>query len=313
MEIARPLVIANARRIDFQSAVNRRRYSISVAEPLRAAVGTRCPVLYVLDGNWYFCSAVEAVRANAPGAVVVGIGYPDDDAYVSEVLERHKPLPGWAADAPAFRAVVGFERMYDLSLPASEEVLTREFPRGTDIRATDVGGLNSFLQVLETEVKPRVAEMVAIDPSNQAIFGHSLGGLAVLHALFLNPSSFRTFVAASPAIWWSQRAVLDGERGFSDAVRKGKVSSRVLVTMGGEEQTADLKIAAKLGMDLAEYAGHVCEYRMVENARELTERLRALQGRQNFAVEEYVVFPGQHHGISPWPALGRAVSFAFPP
>lgn len=311
MEPTQPIVIEKAVRVDFRSAVNQRPYSISIALPLVAAPEKGYRVLYVLDGYWYFGSAMEAVRKNAPDVVVVGVGYPDDESYIQNVLERHPSLPVWFKAEPAFRSAVFLERFYDLSLPASDDVLASDLRTyGTVLAAKDVGGLNDFLKVLETEIKPRVAAMAPIDSSNQAIFGHSLGGLAVLHALFVAPSAFRTFIAASPSIWWSKEAVLGGEGKFADAVCAGTAKPRVLVTMGSEEQTADPKVAARFSLDSAEFVTQVGRHRMVDNARELTERLKALSGSGDFEIE-YAVFPAQSHGIAPWPALGRAVSFAF--
>lgn len=268
-------------------------------------------MLYVLDGDWYFGSAVEAVRSNAPEVVVVGIGYPEDEPYIESVLERHRPLPPRTKDESPFRLAAGFERMYDLTLPASDEVLARSFTQDARIRAADVGGLDAFLKVLETEIKPCIAAVAPLDGSNQVIFGHSLGGLAVLHALFVEPDAFRTFLAASPSVWWDGKALLKGERKFAEAVRTGIVTARVLITMGSEEQTADPRIVGKWGLNFAEYEVLVREHRMVENARELTERLKALSAAGTFEVEEFAIFPKQHHAISVWPALGRAVSFAF--
>jgi ferri-bacillibactin esterase len=313
IETARPVVIARAMQFDLVSKVNRRRYSIRVAQPLADSPGRPCPVFYVLDGDWYFGSAVEAVRSNAPHAVVVGIGYPDDEGFVKRVVERRYPLPAWLKDVPPAVAAASLERMYDLSLPASDEVLASDFPRSSRISGSEVGGLDAFLEVLETEIKPRVGAIAPIDSSNQAIFGHSLGGLAVLHSLFVEPSAFRTFVAASPSIWWNEKSVLSGETRFAEAVRAGNASPRLLVTMGSEEERADPELAAKCEMDLPEYEALVRKHRMVENARELTERLKGLSGSGHFTVEEYAVFPKQDHWNSLWPALGRAVSFAFPP
>ena len=313
MHGARPVVMPKAVRYDFRSDINDRSYSLSVALPLVASPDKGSPVLYVLDGDWYFGSAVEAIRNNAPEVAVVGIGYPDDEAHIGSVLARRQPLPPWAREMPAFRAAVALERLYDLSLPASEAVLTNDFPKAYEVRESDVGGLEPFLRVVESEIKPRVASLLPIDSSNQALFGHSLGGLAVIHALFAAPGAFRTFVAASPAIWWNDGAVLDGEAKFADLLRATRETPRILVTMGSEEETPDPKIAAKYSLDYAEYSVRIRRARMVENARELTERLIALGGTHGFEVEEYAIFQKQAHGISPWPAIGRAVSFAYPP
>jgi hypothetical protein len=136
--------------------------------------------------------------------------------------------------------------------------------------------------------------------------------LAVLHALFTQPGTYRTFIAASPSIWWADRAVLGGEAKFGDAVRAGTASPRVLITMGSEEQTPDPRYAARFGLDPKDHAARIRKLRMVENASALTERLRALRGTGDFEVEEYAVFAKQDHNAAAWPALGRAISFAFP-
>jgi hypothetical protein len=52
--------------------------------------------------------------------------------------------------------------------------------------------------------------------------------------------------------------------------------------------------------------------RMVANACDLAGRLKALHGAPGYEVSDCAVFPEQGHGISPWPAIGRATSFAFP-
>jgi predicted alpha/beta superfamily hydrolase len=312
METQQSVVMENTARVDFRSEVNHRSYSITVGLPLIACPAKGCPVLYVLDGNWYFGSAVEAVRVYAPAAVVVGIGYPNDEPYIKRVLERHEQIPAYIKDQPAFRTVPYLERFYDLSLPASDEVLASDLDESNQIRARHVGGLDYFLEVIETEIKPRVAALVPIDSSRQTIFGHSLGGLAVLHALFMAPDTFRTFIAASPSIWWNGKAVLAGESKFAAAVRAGTATPRVLITMGGEEQTPDPKYAVRFGLDIEHQAAQIRRHRMIDNARELTERLKALRGSDAFEVEEYSVFPKQHHNIAAWSALARGVSFAFP-
>ncbi|WP_211610845.1 alpha/beta hydrolase [Paraburkholderia haematera] len=266
-------------------------------------------VLYVLDAHAYFTSALEAVRANVRDVVVVGIGYPSDPAFVKKAIEPLGPLPG-LNELTSMAYAFGLTRMYDLSLPVSADVLAKENIPMFNLTTEQVGGLDDFLATIETEVKPRVAEMVSIDSSNQAIFGHSLGGLAVLHALFVEPNAFRTFIAASPSIWWSEKAVLANEDNFSAAVVAGAVSPRVLVTMGSEEETAK-PVPAGLKMDQAEFDARIRSGRMVENARELTARLQALRGSNGYQVEDYAVFAKQGHGLAAWPALGRAIDFAF--
>lgn len=309
MKSSRPVTLANTEQAEFRSEVNGRSYSISVALPLVRAPKEGCPVFYVLDGHWYFASAVEAVRGNAPEVVVVGISYPSDEMYVESVLERHRPLPTWLVDQLGPWTAASLERTYDFSLPASDEALAASCLPEFVPSSRNVGGLDDFLKTLETEVKPRVGAMASIDKSNQAIFGHSLGGLAALHSLFVEPSAYRTFIASSPAIWWNDKAVLSGEARLAEAVRAGKVKARVLITMGSEED--DPRIAARFDVDIDRYAALLRKHRMIENARELIGRLKALRAGKGFEVEDYAIFPKQDHRTAPWPALGRAVSFAF--
>jgi len=301
------VTIPHTRRVDFKSKVNGRYYSISIGLPFDPPPQNGYRVLYVLDGYAYFGSATEAVRinGNAPATVVVGIGYPDSPEFIESVLAHHGALtPHMAALAPIWAAVT-LGRCFDLSLPASDEVLA---PMQMGLTSKDVGGLDNFLKTIETEVKPRVADIVAIDSSNQAIFGHSLGGLAVLHALFTEPNAFRTFVAASPSIHWGRNAVLAGEERFSAAVRDGAARPRVLLTMGADEDV----VVPTSGADSKAVEEARRQSRMVETAGDLSVRLQALRGTSPYEVEDYAVFPRQGHGISPWPALGRAISFAFP-
>ena len=69
------------------------------------------------------------------------------------------------------------------------------------------------------------------------MFGHSLGGLFALHVLFTHPESFKTYLVLSPSIWFNNRVVLGHEAAFAASVKSGKISPRVFVAVGGEEET----------------------------------------------------------------------------
>jgi predicted alpha/beta superfamily hydrolase len=306
--------IPNTRHFEFVSKLNGRRYAADVALPSEPAPAKGYKVLYVLDGNDYFASATEAVRANgnAPGVVVVGIGYPNDPDFIEKVLDRHPDLPQAGAE-PRFETARGIERQYDLSLPASEAVLAEQaLPGSPPMTPADVGGVDDFLKIIETEVKPRVAAIAPVDPDQQVLFGHSLGGLAVIEALFTEPDAFRSFIAASPSIWWSDSAVLAKEAAFSAKVTSGAARPRVLITVGAEEAQVP-KLPASMDAALPRLKMMVAKARMVGNACDLAQRLKALHGAPPYEVADCAVFANQGHNISPWPALGRAVTFAFPP
>ncbi|WP_244442597.1 alpha/beta hydrolase [Azospirillum lipoferum] len=232
------------------------------------------PVLYLLDGNSIFGTATEAMRVigghgaavGIPPALVIAIGYPIETAF----------------DQP--------RRARDYTPPAAGA------PSGT-------GGADAFLDFIETEVKPEVERRFRVDRSRQTLFGHSYGGLFVLHALFTRCVAFQRYVAASPSIWWQDRAVLAEERRFTEAPPPAAATRSLLVTVGESELQAPPGEPPDPAREERRRKA-----RMEENARELAERLAAL-GRHGPAVS-FVSFPGENHGSVIPAAISRAVAVA---
>jgi predicted alpha/beta superfamily hydrolase len=302
--------IPNTRRFEFTSKVNGHRYAISVSIPFIPVPAQGYAVLYVMDGNWYFGSASEATRDwNAPGVVVVGIGYPTDKAYVDEIFSKYaSEAKAEKPDVPGFRAAPGMARDYDLTSPATDSELAAQ---GSAVKSELVGHVDDYLKMIETEVKPRIAAMVHIDPKNQALFGDSLGGLATLHALLVEPAAFRTFIIGSPSIWWANKAVLKDEPKFAAAVTSGKASPRVIVTMGSEESTAPNPVPASWKTTYAKLDADLKRARMVENGRDFVAFLKSVHGGPGYVVADYKPFDDLDHGAASWAALARGIPFAF--
>ena len=53
---------------------------------------------------------------------------------------------------------------------------------------------------------------VAVDPARQSLWGHSYGGLFVLHTLLRQPATFQRYIAADPSFWWHDGFILQEER-----------------------------------------------------------------------------------------------------
>ncbi len=168
--------------------------------PPKLDQGVPQPVFYVLDGNYYFGTACDAMGMNSLVGIVVGIGYPLEDR--EEITHR---------------------RTLDLSLPNASG-------------SKKYGGADAFLRVVEEEIKPFINARFKIDPARQCLYGHSLGGLTVLRQLFRNPQAYSTYIAASPSIWWNSRAVLGDEEAFSRRARAGELHIQLLITSAGDEQ-----------------------------------------------------------------------------
>ncbi|TMV45565.1 alpha/beta hydrolase [Paenibacillus mesophilus] len=251
-----------------RSSVGGREYRISVAMPAESPPPAGFPVIYLLDANSVFGTMVEAIRVQggrpektgvAP-AVIVGIGYRTDAPF-----------------APS--------RYYDFTLPAADS----ELPVRPDGRPwPEHGGADSFLTFLENDLMPTIESEYPIDRSRRTLFGHSLGGLFVLHTLFTKPSAFRTYVAGSPSIHWNKAQLRREEEQFLACPEREPFDAALLIAAGELENTH------KSGMN--------------RNAKELAERLSVLADR-GLRVE-YKEFEGEGH-ISVLPVLvNRAIRFA---
>jgi predicted alpha/beta superfamily hydrolase len=238
------------------------------------------PVIYLSDGNSNFTTMVAAsqkLRMQGP-IVVVGIGYPSEsETYFQE------------------------RRFNDLTSKAPDEYI-KTIPFKVKVEKT--GGNEDYLNFIEQEVKPLIEKKFKIDRNRQTFFGHSLGGLLVLHACFTRPESYQNFIAASPSIWWNDRAVLEEEKAFLKKYPSLKQPTRLLVTMGELEQTPGPK-ADK------ERAALLVKNRMVDNSRELSERL-SQSTPKNFSVR-FKLFEAEDHGSVVLSAAGWAMRLALTP
>lgn len=262
-------------------------YRIFIARPAAGipAPAGGFPVIYALDGNTSFAILAQIVRARSSGpfagiepAIVVGIGYPTDAAYDMD------------------------RRIFDDTPPAK---VLRLAPRPDGTPWPAVGGADLFLDFIAAELMPAILCDCRGDRNRQALFGHSLGGLFVLHVLFTRPSLFRHYVAASPSIWWNDCFIHEEERAFTADLRSQAADADLLIAVGGEEQT--LTAAERARPDWEARALWKSQNRMLDNARALSQRLAAFE--TSGLRTSYVEFAGEDHGSVVPAALSRAVTF----
>ena len=287
-------VIPMTRQIDFVSTVNGRRYRIQIAMPGSPPPANGFGVLYVLDGDGYFGTYAGAVRLRAMAheidpVIVVGIGYPDAAGDFAVTLRR---------------------RQFDLT-PTDADDETKAMPGPAGEPPPEFGGADAFLQVIETEIKPKVAAVAPVDAGHDVLFGHSLGGLFVLHALFRHPAAFRGYLALSPSIWWNHRSVLDGEKDFSRSITAHGAAPRVMLAVGGNEQQMPLPPYPP-GLTREALEALVNRAAMVDNVRGLSDRLASLHGATGYQVHS-MVFDGESHNSVAWRSVNAFLDFAFAP
>ncbi|WP_233568075.1 alpha/beta hydrolase [Cohnella faecalis] len=163
------------------SEKNGREYRILIARPADPPPPGGYPIIFALDGDATFFTLAEAVRLQTrkphgyDPAIVVGIGYPSGEPFDMT------------------------RRCFDFTIPAEEGTLP---VRPDGCPWPESGGADRFLDFLEFELFPFVGTRFEVDSARQTIFGHSLGGLFVLHALFARTGLFANYAAGSPSIWW---------------------------------------------------------------------------------------------------------------
>lgn len=249
-----PVTLPGTRQALIEARATGETYRLYLALPKAEPPPAGFPVLYMLDANASFATMAQTMAVlsiwSSTGVVpmvIVGIGYPTEDAFD------------------------GVRRGFDYT-PAG-------LPDGTPqdhahLLPYPMGGAEPFQRFIEDEVKPWAQAQAPIDRARQALLGHSFGGLFVLHALFTAPGTFTTYIAASPSITWGEPAIHALEARFS-ADATGRPPLRLLATAGEYEQ----KLAPyELGLPEAEATlARLERFAMIDQARALVGRLNALE------------------------------------
>ena len=141
----------------------------------------RYPVLYLLDGEDYFLSAVaisEQLSGLIPPMIVVGI---DNMGHSFRQADLTPTKVGQSALVNAGDATLS-------------------------------GGGELFFSFMEKELMPYIDSKYPT--AGYRIFsGHSLGGLAVVNAFFNRTNLFNAYIALDPSLWWDQQRWIKKEEG----------------------------------------------------------------------------------------------------
>ncbi len=195
-----------------------REYEVCVSLPARYDTGNaEYAVLYVLDGNLLFGAAADIARMVSmgrmmlpesaelpypmpPEMIVVGVGYPAQDAFsiVPEFSRR---------------------RMYDFTHAADvsgeglrlKQPLLQMFPEGVPY-----GGGESFFNFLTSCLAAELSTRYRVDDSQQILFGASAGGTFAACTMFEQARFFSHFIIASPSLFLCDEDVFERERRFAE-------------------------------------------------------------------------------------------------
>ena len=217
------------------------------------------PVLYVLDGNAYFGSFAQArwVAEYLPvgKAIVVGVGYPGDEAWD---VRRMNDFTAALLDPPPrqWRSLAQYKS----------------------------GARKPFLDFLTGKLRAEISRRYRVDPDRHSLFGHSLGGLFALYALYERPDAFHSIVAASPSMEWNEQGMLAEERAFTARLASGRIgkTSRLMVVVGDQDTDDDPEPARALADRLDRLSGHGLRVRLLRYPDEVhvTVPARSVTDRQ---------------------------------
>lgn len=247
-------------RFVIESGEPARRWRVNIGIPTRQA-SAPAPVLYMLDGNaaaMVFDQALLSDLAAHAAPVLVFIGY-DNDLRIDSAA-RTLDYTAWLD--------------------------TADDENGTS--QSSGGGAEAFLEVIQQQIKPEVERRARVDTTQQALWGHSLGGLFVLSTLYTQPSAFQQYVSASPSLWWSQGAPQGAmEQGFI----AHPAPANVWLMLGGDERSGNRGVRdmsnPRVVAHLRRIAGAT-----PDAAHALSGRLADVPGVQ----VTYREFPGLGHG-----------------
>ena len=231
------------------------------------------PVLYILDGDAYAPLAAAEARIEAEHAIeesylLVSIGYP-----ATQLFDQHR------------RQFDDTTRWTDLEAAAREHV---------DVANT--GGAAAFAHFIVQDLRTEIARRYVVDPARQSLFGHSLGGLFVLHVLMEDPGAFAFYAAASPSAWWNHEEIIAQAEVYA---REHKQMPRLQISVGEYEQK--LSPAEVLRPEAERRQAKLKARHMVDSAARLAALLHA----------HLVIVPEADHVGSVPEALRLALQVAF--
>ena len=208
------------------------------------SVKTPSKVLYMLDGN----AAIDDVDKDtlrllaksetpntAPALVFIGYQTPYRFDVTARAYDYTPPL--YARPAKAFQEK-GRERLN--------------------------GGAAHFYELIEKQIKPWVYGQLGDIPEQEAIWGHSYGGLFVLYSLFEHPDSYQQYFSADPSLWWNDGEILTYWRSYRDLAKAQPAqlatSSPLQLTFSRASKQGAMPDITPTVLNKKEFAKEVCDH-----------------------------------------------------
>lgn len=146
---------------------------------------------------------LETPPATAPGPYPAVL-FTDGDDQFKFAVAAYRAARAEGAVPPLVLVGVGYGASY--MKPANQRL--RDYTPTAMATETGSGGADAFLKFLSQTLWPDLARRLPLRDDLRGFAGHSLGSLAVVHALFQRKPFFNRCLASAPSLWWDNRAAL---------------------------------------------------------------------------------------------------------
>ena len=215
-----------------ESKITDRNYELYVSLPHGYSKEDKIsyPVLYVLDGFYYFPTINQANetmgwgRKGLQDLIIVGLssGMNNTDWLINRTLDYTTS-----------------------SSPTGEKSLDKGY--GFEDGTIKTGGAAKFLDVLKQEIIPFIDEQYKTN-DNRGIAGHSFGGLFASYCLMNSPTLFSKYSIISPSFWWDNQALFLNMTSKLDEYDKFEIE--IFLSVGGSESSGIVPDTVQFYYDL---------------------------------------------------------------
>ena len=183
----------------FSKALNeQRKITICLPEEYKPGSNTRYDVVYIIDGEMHL----------------------DDFLFIYKFAKHENFLP------PLI--LIALPNTYT----SQGNMRDRDFLPEKTAGIEKAGGADNFIAFLKDELMPYIDKKLPTSGEN-SLFGHSLGGLFTLYAMYEKPDVFNRYIAISPAVVWDDNYMLKVDDRYAEG--HDSLPVRLFLSQGGDE------------------------------------------------------------------------------
>ena len=170
--------ISIGEQIEYKSNVLNDDVNLYIHLPKDYTTDRKYPVMYLLDGEYFFTQMVSTVE------------FLSNCAYTQQEL------------IPKF-IIVGIA-----TKNRNKDFTPTNAPNQYGMPFTESGGAENFLEFMKKELFPYIEKKYSVNET-RLLTGWSLGGLFTTYCYLNHPENFSYFLAVSPSLWWDKMVMTE--------------------------------------------------------------------------------------------------------